>query len=129
MPAILSGVYLVVGVWHFLRQLRGQHSWYDLAIAAALMGFAVLVAAVNRLIRWLIRRAQQRRSPRQTPPPPRWLRSLVQRMDSQIPDKVAGLTTTLQISFLVLVVLFSGFYGALGFGSWLGRPARHRPKR
>jgi len=44
-----------------------------------------------------------------TSPPPRWLRWLVQHVDSQIPDKAAGLTTTLQISFLVLLVLFSGF--------------------
>ncbi len=127
-PAILSGLYLVVGVWHFLRQLHGQHSWYDLVIAGALLGFAVLVAVVNRLIRWLIRRAQQRRS-RQTPPPPRWLRWLVQRVDSQIPDKVAGLTTTLQIGFLVLLVLFSGFYGASALGAGLVGPARHRPRR
>ncbi len=56
-----------------------------------------------------------------TSPPPRWLRWLVQHVDSQIPDRAAGLTTTLQISFLVLLVLFSGFYGALAFGSWLGR--------
>jgi hypothetical protein len=120
LPAMLGGLYLMLGIWHLLRQLHGQHNWHDLAIAGALLGFAVLVAVANRLIRWLIQRAQQRRS-HESPLPPRWLRWLVQHVDSHIPDKVANLTTTLQVGFLVLLVLFSGFYGSSAFGGWLGR--------